>query len=177
MHWYQRNISDYYYATRFMTHDEERCYLRLIDHYHDTEKPITLDIAAVARKIGIEDQGLIARVLGDKFEKRNDGWHDDKVDAAIAAYHSMKQGGRRGAARRWGRPDGGLPIPTPSPPHAKASGNHEPRTDIHEPRTSTPSSSLAKSLEEGLSFLTPEKKKERSADLVKLAKKFDRQHG
>jgi uncharacterized protein YdaU (DUF1376 family) len=168
MYWYKRNISDFWYTTRCLKPDEQLCYLHLIDHYHETEKPIPLNVVEVARRLGIDEIDMINRILQDFFVEEPDGWHRQDCDQGIAAYRKQSVGGKAGAEKRWGpnRVGNGVAMPTPSVSQAKANANQN-QNHNKEPRVIATDSAPSERRDEGDSSLTTEQKLARIAEFKK----------
>lgn len=123
MHFYQFHIGDYRAATAHLSNEEDLAYRRLLDMYYDTEQPLTDDTEWLARRIRIS-QDVVVRVLHDMFEPEGNRWHHKRVEKEIANYKAMSEGGKRGAAKRWGKGSDSPPINTPM-----QTKNHKPRTN------------------------------------------------
>ena len=97
----------------------------MIDLYYQTEQPFSSNWA-VARKIkGSAD--MVQILLEEFFILGEDGlWHNERADKEIAKYHAMQEGGRKGAALRWGK---GSDTPPKHPP--MQTKNQEPLTKNH----------------------------------------------
>ena len=67
-----------------------------------SEKPIPLDIKAVARKIGMDTEETES-VLVEFFDKQEDGYHNSRADVEIAKYQSQVATNRE-IGKRGGRP-------------------------------------------------------------------------
>ena len=137
MNFYSHHIGDFNNATRHLTRMERSIYRDLLELYYDTEKPLTTDMDRLARRclIADDERGALRVIIAEFFEQQDDGHHNKRADREIAAYQRMGEGGRRGAAKRWGKGGDNPPIATPSPPVAKANANHEPVTKNQEPVT------------------------------------------
>lgn len=122
MNFYPFHIGDYISHTSHLSDAEDLAYRRMIDLYYQTEQPFA-DNWLVARKIkGSPD--IVQTLLEEFFTLGEDGlWHNDRADKEIAKYHAMQEGGRKGAALRWGK---GSDSPPKHPP--MQTKNHEPRT-------------------------------------------------
>jgi uncharacterized protein YdaU (DUF1376 family) len=102
MYWYPFNIADYKSSTAHLSNDEDLAFRRLLDMYYDTELPIPLDSAWLARRIRVSIQA-VESVLSDMFERREDGFHHKRCDAEIVKYQAFAESGKRGAAIRWAK--------------------------------------------------------------------------
>lgn len=106
MHYYQFNIADYRKDTSHLTALEHYIYRSLIDWYYLDEKPIPLETQLVSRRLSIDNQSLIfiENVLSDFFEKRDDGYHHNRIDNDILDYREMiiknKNNGKLGGRPR-----------------------------------------------------------------------------
>lgn len=80
------------------------CFRRLLDLYYASQKPISLELEMVARKIRIP-LGTLTLILGEFFERKPDGFHNNKADGIIAEYESKVTKARINGAK------GGRPKP------------------------------------------------------------------
>lgn len=135
MNFYSHHIGDFNNATRHLSRLERSIYRDLLELYYDTEKPLTTDFDKLARRclVADDERGAMRDVLNEFFELTDDGYRNKRADREIAAYQRMGEGGKRGAAKRWGNGGDSPPIATPLPPKAKANANHEPVTNNHKP--------------------------------------------
>jgi uncharacterized protein YdaU (DUF1376 family) len=125
MNFYPFHIGDYISHTSHLSDAEDLAYRRMIDLYYQTEQPFSSNWA-VARKIkGSPD--MVQILLEEFFILGEDGlWHNERADKEIAKYHAMQEGGRKGAALRWGK--GSDTHPKHPPMQTK---NQEPLTNNH----------------------------------------------
>lgn len=140
MHYYKFNVASWAKDTGHLSPSEEGIYLRLINHYYDTEKPIPLKTNLVFRKLRLaNDSELAESILDEFFTKTKDGWIHNHCEKLISEYQKMaernkknaKLGGRpknKGLDKPAGFQDGCEDKPTGIP-------NQEPRTNNQEPET------------------------------------------
>lgn len=136
MHHYPFHASDYMMSTAHLTLEEDATYRRLLDFYYTTELPIPTDNRAVSRRLRV-DEKITASVLAEFFVPQDDGWHNERCDAEIAAYHAMKErnalngklGGRPLKTDRLPRANRGVSQNNPLVTDSKA--NQEPITNNH----------------------------------------------
>lgn len=101
MIWYKFYLGEYLTHTTHLSDAEDLAYRRLLDLYYISEKPIPLDMEAVARKIKL-DLDITEIVLEEFFVKGVDGYRNYRCDAEIARYTKQvavnkelgKKGGR-----------------------------------------------------------------------------------
>lgn len=125
MNHYPHHIGDFNSATRHLTFVERALYRELLDLYYDTERPLNADVSKIARRVLANTEELRAAlevVLEEFFVLQDDGWHNDRCDREIAAFHSKQEqqsrAGRASAAKRTrGRPQetGDAPQINPAP--------------------------------------------------------------
>lgn len=85
MNYYPFHIGDFTAHTSHLSWEEDIAYRRMLDAYYLREKPLPVDIDAVARLIRMrESLDAIKCVLGEFFDLRDDGWHQDRCDQEIA---------------------------------------------------------------------------------------------
>ena len=135
MYYYTFHIGDYRSATAHLTNEEDLAYRRLMDMYYDTELPIPDDLTWVARRIRVSVD-VVKAVLQDMFVLCDEGWENERCAEEIKAYKRMGEGGRRGAAKRWGKGSDNPPITTPLQPQC------QPITNNQEPITKNQSKSI-----------------------------------
>jgi uncharacterized protein YdaU (DUF1376 family) len=126
MHYYQHHIGDYKAATAHLTNEEDLAYRRLIEMYYDTEAPIPVGVD-LCRKLRTKAE-TVSIVLDEFFIPTEAGWIHARCETEIAAYQSMKKGGKDGADKRWGKGAYAPPIATESPAQSLPNANHEPVT-------------------------------------------------
>jgi uncharacterized protein YdaU (DUF1376 family) len=129
MHYYQFHIGDYMSHTRHLSLYEDLAYRRLLDFYFLHEQPIKH--RDVARQIGMrEHEEDVLTVLNEFFLSTPEGFVNPRADKEINQYKEFAEAGKRGAAKRWGKPPNGEAI---SPPNATpiATNNHKPITNNH----------------------------------------------
>lgn len=110
MNSYPHHIGDFIKATRHLTTVERALYRDMLDVYYDTERPLDSDGTRLARRLLArtdEERAAVDSVLQEFFVLQEDGWHNDRCDAEIAAYRAKleqaSQAGRRSAQVRAGR--------------------------------------------------------------------------
>ncbi len=102
MIWYKFHLGDYITHTLHLGDAEDLAYRRLLDLYYMSEKPIPLDTQAVSRKIRL-DLDITESVLGEFFEKTDEGYRNARCDAEITRYqHQVNT--NRSLGKRGGRP-------------------------------------------------------------------------
>lgn len=107
MYFYSHNIGDFDRATRHLTRLERSIYRDLMDVYYETEKPLTLDRAALCRKIiarSNEEATAVEQVLNEFFIETPTGWFHSRCDHEIEAYRASNSqksaAGKASAAKR-----------------------------------------------------------------------------
>lgn len=99
MNYFELHIGDFTEATAHLSLLEDGAYSRLLRKYYATEHPLPSDLKAVQRLIGArskEEREAVETVLAEFFELQDDGWHQSRCDAEIAAFQE-KQVGKEGA--------------------------------------------------------------------------------
>lgn len=107
MNHYPHHIGDFDKATRHLTRIERSVYRDLIELYYDTEQPLTLDKAALCRKIiarSNEEATAVEQVLNEFFNETATGWYHERCEIEIDRYranNSQKaQAGKASALKR-----------------------------------------------------------------------------
>jgi uncharacterized protein YdaU (DUF1376 family) len=88
---YPHHIGDFDRATRHLTRIERSVYRDMLDLYYDTEQRLTLDMAALCRRIiarSNEESTAVEQVLNEFFTKTETGWYHDRCESEIEAYRS-----------------------------------------------------------------------------------------
>ena len=125
MNYYPFHIGDYISHTSHLSNEEDLAYRRLIDLYYQTETPFRNNLGFLARRIKSTEE-IVAMILVEFFEETPDGWKNKRADEEIAKYKAMQDGGKKGAAIRWGK-GGDTPPKHPS----MQTKNQEPITKNH----------------------------------------------
>jgi len=132
MHYYQFNIGDYYSHTKHLSPIEDICYRRLLDYYYLHEKPLTNDIAKLARLLMLNEYHLeLMTVLDEFFVIVAEGFINPRADKEIEQYQSFSEAGKRGAAKRWSKASDSEVIGGLSGGVSKANAQQEPITIKH----------------------------------------------
>lgn len=88
---YPHHIGDFDRATRHLTRIERSVYRDLIDLYYDTERPLTLDRAALCRRIianSNEESTAVEQTLNEFFTETPTGWFHERCETEIDAYRA-----------------------------------------------------------------------------------------
>lgn len=148
MHQYPHHIGDFRGGTVNMTRLERWIYRDLIEVYYDKEQPLSLDLAALCRDIGVrtdEEKGVVASVLDYKFTKTDSGYVHDVCERVIEEYRAKadtarengKKGGRpRKADGNQEKPSGFSEEPSGNPEETGLQTNHKPLTNNQKPKES-----------------------------------------
>ena len=102
MIWYKFHLGDYITHTTHLSDAEDLAYRRLLDLYYMSETEIPLNTELVARKIRL-DLDITESVLGEFFEKTENGYFNHRCDAEIAKYQAQVANNRQ-LGKRGGRP-------------------------------------------------------------------------
>lgn len=89
MNYFELHIGDYDSATAHLSVLEDGVYGRLLRMSYRTEAPIPADLKQVCRlvrAISKPERDAVQQVLTEFFELRDDGWHNARCDAEIAAF-------------------------------------------------------------------------------------------
>jgi uncharacterized protein YdaU (DUF1376 family) len=82
--WYKFHIGDYLAETAHLADAEDLAYRRLLDWYYISEQPLPLDLAAVVRRVRL-DEDVVAPVLNEFFERTDAGYINSRADKEIAS--------------------------------------------------------------------------------------------
>jgi uncharacterized protein YdaU (DUF1376 family) len=146
MNYYSHHIGDFDRATRHLTRLERSIYRDLLDVYYDTEEPLTLDLAALCRKIiarGNEEVTAVEQTLNEFFTKTPTGWYHERCEEELEAYRSSTSqksvAGKASAAKRALKRQqamNGIPTTVATSVEQPSNGtptNQEPITNNHKP--------------------------------------------
>lgn len=142
MNHYPHHIGDFNSATRHLTFVERALYRELLDLYYDTERPLNADVSKIARRVLAHTEELrqaLDVVLEEFFVLADDGWHNERCDREIAAFHSKQEqqsrAGRASAAKRTGGrpPDAGDAQPRKPAPESGGGGVDGGSTPVQRP--------------------------------------------
>jgi uncharacterized protein YdaU (DUF1376 family) len=123
MNYYPFHIGDYAAHTRYLTLMEDLAYRRMLDLYYVSEKPLE-PAEQTARLIGMRDHvAEVGTILSDFFEATEAGFINKRANEELDKFSLMKQGGRDGAAKRWGKGGDREAIAPPSPPQSPPNSN------------------------------------------------------
>jgi len=123
MNYYPFHIGDYAAHTRYLTLMEDLAYRRMLDLYYVSEKPLE-PAEQTARLIGMRDHvAEVGTILADFFEATEAGFINKRANEELDKFSLMKQGGRDGAAKRWGKGGDREAIAPPSPPQSPPNSN------------------------------------------------------
>jgi len=111
--WYKFHLGDYITHTTHLSDAEDLAYRRLLDLYYMSEAPIPLDATMVARKIRL-DLDITESVLGEFFERTEEGYRNARCDAEIAKYQHQVET-NRSLGKRGGRPKKTESVTEPKP--------------------------------------------------------------
>ncbi|MDZ5633960.1 YdaU family protein [Janthinobacterium sp. GMG1] len=107
MNYYSHHIGDFDRATRHLTRIERSVYRDLLDTYYDTEQPLTLDRAALCRKIlarSNEEATAVEQTLNEFFIETPTGWYHQRCEEELEAYRASNSqksaAGKASAAKR-----------------------------------------------------------------------------
>lgn len=99
MNYFELHLGDMAKATAHLSILEDGCLQRLLRRYYDEEAPLPADVRTVQRLIGArskEEREATLLILDEHFELLDDGWHNARCDAEIAAFRA-KQADRQDA--------------------------------------------------------------------------------
>ena len=91
MHYFQFEIKEWVSNTAHLSLEEEAVYLRLVNYYYDSEKPISNEIAVISRKLRITNTEITERILHEFFTKCEDGFIHNRCDLEIARYRAKSE--------------------------------------------------------------------------------------
>lgn len=129
MNYYQHHIGDFVRDTSCLTNGQCMAYLRLLWMYYESEEPLTANVRVLAMRTGASESD-VELLLEAFFKQDGNVWRHNRCDREIAAYKRMSEGGKHGAAKRWGKPGDRGAIGGLSPGQCTLNANQEPITNI-----------------------------------------------
>lgn len=144
MHFYQHNIGEFALETQGLSLAHVGAYMRLVDRYVSTEKPIKTEWVSLA--FDTESEKVAREVLSAFFEPADgedpgrSGWIHPRFAAEIAAYQARaavnKANGKRGGRPKKANETQSVPVGFSSESESKAkkslTNNQEPITNKEE---------------------------------------------
>lgn len=106
MNHYPHHVGDYLKDTAHLSLLEHGCYRRMLDVYYTRERPLPADDGAVCRLVGAaskDEKRAVVVVLKEFFSMGDDGWHNKRADAEIAAYKDKAGKASASAKTRWSK--------------------------------------------------------------------------
>ncbi len=107
MNYYQHHIGDFNNATRHLTRVERSVYREAIELYYDREKPLSLDIARLEKRLlcgNDEEKEALKDILEEYFIETDEGFFHSRCDAEIEKFQanitSKAKAGRASAEAR-----------------------------------------------------------------------------
>ena len=145
MHYFKFDIATWIQSTRHLLPEEEGIYLRLVNHYYDTETPFPADLKPVLKRLQLLNHAdQVNEVLNDFFTLTDKGWQHNKCNDILKEFHkgakknkaNGKKGGRPAKAKALSvtqtEPSGFPDITQVEPKH---NPNYELRTKNYELET------------------------------------------
>lgn len=108
LNYYEHHIGDYDQATAHLSAVEDGIYSRMIRWYMASESPLPADIKAIIRRVRAhtaDERAAVQTVLGEFFELRADGYHQQRCDDEVDRYKDKQGKAKRSANARWKKPD------------------------------------------------------------------------
>ena len=149
LNYYQFHIGDFRSGTVNMSRHARWIYRDMLDVYYDKEGPLPLDLDELCDAIGVEsdeERCIVERHLRFKFEKREDGYHNEACNRVISEYHGKadtartngKLGGRPKKPKQTqsviaGLQSGSDMVSKTKPKQTQSQANQEPITNNQEP--------------------------------------------
>ena len=107
MHYFTHHIGDFNNETRHLSRLERSIYRDMRDFYLWTEKPLSLDISDVCKKVLAntkEEATTVEQMLNEFFTKTEQGWYHKTCEEIIDDYHinisAKSAAGKASAAKR-----------------------------------------------------------------------------
>ena len=104
VHFYSRHIGDYSKDAGHLTMIQDGAYTRLLDLAYAAGGALPLDISAIydrARARSAAERSAVDQVLAEFWFKRDDGYHQRRVDREVAAIRACSSKRSKAAKKRW----------------------------------------------------------------------------
>jgi len=104
VNYYEHHLGDYAKDASHLSLIEDGAYRRLLDAYYIREQPLPGDLklcCKLARANTKAERDAVKYVLGEFFDLRDDGYHQNRADAEIARFQSKSEKAKRSAEARW----------------------------------------------------------------------------
>jgi len=104
VNYYEHHLGDYAKDASHLSLVEDGAYRRLLDAYYIREQPLPGDLklcCKLARANTKPERDAVKYVLGEFFDLRDDGYHQNRADAEIARFQAKSEKAKRSAEARW----------------------------------------------------------------------------
>lgn len=104
MYYFKLHVGDYYASTLELSADEHGAYLMLLMAYYRSERPLPLsmkEIYRIARSTTDDHRAAVDYVLGRYFEKRADGYYNERCEYEIDVARGKVDKSKKAARARW----------------------------------------------------------------------------
>ncbi len=128
MHYYTLNIGDYLKDTGGLSLIEHGAYMLLLNWAYANEKPLPLEeerLFRIASAVTKHDQSAVRGVLGQFFQREEDGFHHKRVISEIQKFYRRSEAGTKNIGKRYETPTKSLP--TTQEADTKQADNHNAR--------------------------------------------------
>jgi hypothetical protein len=115
MHRYDHHIGDYDRDTGHLSLLEHGVYRRLLDRMYADERPLPLDLAKIARKLGVRtkpEREALEVVIEEFFERCDSGFHHRRVERELGQIETRMLQSQYGMVKRYWKPSEMGPEPT-----------------------------------------------------------------
>lgn len=102
MNYYPMYPGDFMRDTAHLSAAEVGVYMRLLNHYYSTERPLPPDAETLNRigARGPEEEKIVRRIVAEFFPMNGDGGrHNNRADKEILKWKSKSKGGQARAAK------------------------------------------------------------------------------
>jgi uncharacterized protein YdaU (DUF1376 family) len=104
VNYYEHHLGDYAKDAAHLSLIEDGAYRRLLDAYYTREQALPGDVklcCKLARANTKAERDAVKYVLGEFFDLREDGYHQNRADAEIARFQAKSEKAKRSAEARW----------------------------------------------------------------------------
>lgn len=127
MHYFKFHIGDWSRSCGQLSLTETGIYLRLLNIYYDSEKPLPPDLPRIYRQIGAKtkaERDATSYILGRYFSEDDAGYHHIRAEIEITKYREKSDKARGSAKAKW--------AANAMRTHTEGNANHKPLTTNHD---------------------------------------------
>ena len=129
IHFYSRHIGDYSKDAGHLTMLQDGAYTRMLDQAYAAGGVLPLDLSALYERVRAKtaaERSAVDKVLAEFWFKRDDGYHQRRVDREVAAIRACSSKRSKAAKKRWASKSPAMQVHSTRTPIQKPSTNSHP---------------------------------------------------